>query len=340
MKYLVAAVLGFLTLLFFYSPSSDWVIDPSPEQTLNPLRGAPTLVQHELRQSLDFSELDEPFSPDSIDTEISGQLRVDENGNLIVDEQLKGYFDYFLSSVGLVTPEQAIRRLHLLIAKNLSDEAAEQAMDVLQGYLAFKEASFDLMAEPIDTVRASSDAEYRVNQFEYAVTTLENLRREYLDPVVADAFFKEEEAFARYNLANQKIGLNTTLSREERLELRAQARSQLPQEIADIAEQQETQAQKQQDLQKMVKDGASLDDINQYVYANFSAEEAQGISEYYQQELHMKQQYTLYRQHLDSLQQQGLSTEDLQQAQSELIQQYFTADQVSMVQAWDLALVQ
>lgn len=342
MKYYIAAVVGALSIFYFYEPNVEVIETASVAtdtqvQRINPMRGAKSLVTQEAGRALDLSELDQPYSPDTSDTEIAGQLRVDENGDLIIDEELKSYFDYFLSSVGQVTPEQAIRRLHLLFAKNLSEEAAQQAMATLEGYLGYKEASFDLMAEPIDSEKARTDKEYRVGRLEYALNALHDLRREHMEPTAADGFFSEDEAFAQYNLANQKISLNEDLTIAERRELRAQNRSNLPQEMAEIAERQETRAQKQQGLQDLIRDGASVDEITQYSYENFTPEEAQGLVEHHQQEAVMKQQYVSYREQYEQLSEQGLSEQDLKQAQDELRNQHFTGDEVSMVLAWDLA---
>lgn len=339
MKYYIAAVVGVLSVLYFYEPNVD-VVQTSAEDTprVNPLRGAPTLVELEASRALDFSELNKAYSPDTQDTEIAGLLGVDEHGNLIVDDQLKSFFDYFLSSVGQVTPEQAIRRLHLLFAKNLPEGAAQQAMDTLEGYLAYKEASFDLRAQPIDAEKAGNDPEYRVEQLDYAINTLKNLRREHMDGSAADAFFQEEEAFADYSLANQKIALDVSLSTAERRELRAQARANLPQEMAEIAERQEAQAIKQQGLQQLIRDGASVDEITQYAYQNFSPAEAEGLTAHHQQEFQLKQQYTVYREQVEGLKQQGLSEADFKQAQQDLSSQYFNQEEASMVQAWDLAI--
>ena len=341
MKIFVAMVLSALAIFYFYEPNYKVTeLADINAPVVNPLRNAPLIVSIEAGKPLDFSELNQPFSKDAVDTEIAGQLRVDDHGNLIVDGQLKAYFDYFLSSVGLVTPEQAIRRLHLLFAKNLPNDAAQQAMTTLEGYLAFKEASFDFLANPIDNVQAQNDVQYRVGQLEYALNGLKDLRREYMDPQAADAFFQEDEAFADYTLATQKIAINGELTILERRELRAQARSSLPVEMAEIAQQQEDRAQTQQGLQELLNNSASTEEVAQYAYEHFSPEEAKGIVEHHQQDAHMKQQYTVYRDQVEQLQQQGLTDQDFDQAKQDLMSQYFNEEQASMVQAWDLATVE
>lgn len=340
MKLYIVAATSILALLFLFDRNVQ-VIEPSTDQLAqqNPMRGAPSLVANEAQQALDFSELDTPFSQDTQGTEVAGELKVDENGQLIIDTDLKIYFDYFLSSVGQVTPEFAVRRLHLLIKKNLPEQAAKQAMETLQGYLAFKEASFDLLAQPLDASMATHDAHYRVDQLEYALTSLKNLRREHMSENDAENFFKEDESFAQYTLANQRAALDDSLSIDERRDLRAQAKSLLPEDMALIVQEQETKAINQQGFQQLLKDGASLDSLSEYAYEHFSAQEAEGLVEHYQQERQLKQQYAVYREQVEALREQGLSLQDLKQAQADLVEQYFDAEKVSMVQAWDLAAI-
>lgn len=340
MKPYMIAVAGLLALLFFYESNVQIVeTDTEIATQLNPMRGAASLVNNEHNRKLDFSELNTPFSQSTQGTEIAGALKVDENGLLIVDTDLKIYFDYFLSSVGQVTPEFAIRRLHLLMAKNLEPSAAKQAMQTLEGYLAFKEASFDLLSEPLDASLSTTDPQYAVDRLDYALNSLKTLRREHMSESDAEGFFKEDESFADYTLANQRAALDTSLSIVERRELRAQAKFLLPEEMAIIAQEQETKAINQQGFQQLLKDDASIDSLSQYAYEHFSAQEAEGLVEHYQQERQLKQLYAVYREQVEALKDQGLSTADLKQAQADLAEQYFDSEQVSMVQAWDLAMI-
>lgn len=341
MKILIVIIVTLLAAAFFYA-SNDTVVETSNVQfeTNNPLRGAPSLVSLEANSPVDFSELHVPFSRDSEGTEIAGELRVDENGDLIIDGQLKSYFDYFLSSVGEVTPEHAIRRLHLLFSKHLSESAAKQAMKSLEGYLAYKEASFDFLAQPLEINNNGSDAEYRFNKLAYALDGLKDLRREFMDESAATEFYKEDESFADYTLETQRVALDTGLTILEKRELRAQARASMPEDMANIAEEQETRAYKQQGLQQLIRDDVSVDDIALYAYENFSAEEAESIVNHHRDESQMKLQYAVYREKVSLLQDQGLSGDELNQAQIDLANQYFNEEQVTIVQAWDIALVQ
>ena len=303
----------------------------------NPLRGAPSLVQREAATSVDLRELEQPYSRDSEGTEIAGMLRVNEDGLLVVDSELKDFFDYFLSSVGEVTPEQALRRIHLHLMNELPKAQAEYAMEILAGYLAFKEASIDLLAQPIDQALVQNDAQYRLQQLDYALNQLKTLRREYLAEDLVQAMFYQDEAYADYTLRTQYIAMDDQLSDEEKWQQRRLARDQLPDDMREILTQQEERAKALQGWQNLLISGASVTQLEQYAQDAFSPEEAQALMADIQQQQNLKSQYDRYREEVAGLEQQGLSASDFNQAMQDLRSSYFNEDEASMVLAWDLA---
>lgn len=306
----------------------------------NPMRGAPELARKVANQPLDLAELETPFAPDAVGTEVDGQLRIDEYGDLIVDTQLKSFFDYFLSSVGQVTPEQAIRRIQLHILRDLEEPAASKARQVLQNYLAFKEASLDLMGQPIDREKVETDKNYRHEQLKYALRQLKQLRREHMGDAEATAFFMDEEAYGDYTIRNQSISLNEELSDQEKRQQRQLAQAQLPEHMREHIIKQEKQAQRSQALTKLLAQSPTVDELSNFAYEHYSAEEAENLVNHYEQEFQFKQRYQVYRQAVDELEQKGLTEAQLQGEMESLASRYFEDYQLSMVRALDQGLAQ
>jgi len=337
---LVGLMCAAIWVFLINEPAVDVVQIAEEPSRQNPLRGAPEMVLAQSRMSLNFSELNEPFSADSMDTEIAGLIRTDEYGHLIQDVELKAFFDYFLSSVGQVTPEQAIRRIYLHANQALSEENAQALMKTLKDYLAFKEASIDLLAQPIDQMQVENSADYRLAQLKYALTTLKQLRREYMDPVIADAFFFEEEAYGDYTIATQSLAMDDSLTEKERQQQRMLARDQLPERMRHIITDQENRASALQGLQNLTQTSTDQNEITQYIYQNFEGEEAQALVDHYQGEAQLKSQFQRYRQEVDGLDKDSMTESGYREAVAQLRESYFTEEQVSMVQAWDYGLVQ
>jgi lipase chaperone LimK len=303
----------------------------------NPLRGVQATLIKVSQQPLDFSLLDTPYSQDNIDTEIAGLIRVDDNNNLIIDGELKAFLDYFLSSVGQVTPEQALQRMRLHFFQQLPETAAAQAMEVLNNYLTFKEHSFDALAESIDAHRSEYDAQYRLEKLQQGLQTLYDLRRTHMGDDVASALFFEDEAYAQYTIINMQADLNDDISHAQRQQIKDLAKAQLPEEMASIIREQEKQAQAMYAYNKQLAQEPSIEAMRQFAFDNFDSEQAHAIAKDYEAQVLLKDKYQQFSQAIDHLHNQELDTTNEQDAIRDLASQYFTNEEYSMVQAWQLA---
>jgi lipase chaperone LimK len=338
MKYVVGISTAFL-LIVAYAFHNDITLHSQNDIThnQNPLRGAQTILENMHEEPLDFSHLQTPFSQDSKDTQIAGLIRVNEQGNLIIDTELKAFMDYFLSSVGQVTPEQALQRIRLHLYHALPASAAHQAMDILKNYLAFKEASFDELAQPINAERSQYDAHYRYEKLEQGLQTLYNLRRVHLGEEIAHALFVDDEAYAQYTLANMKSDLDETLSDEERQQIKDLAKSQLPEEMASILNHQEKQAKAMQAYSDLLSQEPSIEALSQFAFEHFDSEHAQAIVSDYERQYAIKRKYNHFAQEKQRIVSQGFDKQTQQHEIDSLALQVFTAEEYSMIQAWQLA---
>lgn len=306
-------------------------------KAVNPLKDSKELVESVKAQPMDFSELNRPFSSDSIDTEIAGLIRTDANGDLIIDGEFKSFIDYFLSSVGHVTPEQALNRMRLHIYDQLPLDAAQQAMEVLENYLAFKEYSFDALAEAVDSERSEVDAHYRFEKLQQGLQTLYDLRRTHLGEHVASALFYEDEAYAQYTITNMAMDLNSELTAEERENLKVAARSQLPSEMADIIFKQEQQAVAMQKYSDILTSNPSKVDMQTFAYENFDADTATQIIEDYEVQLRLQDSYIMFKKDIANIDEQDISDIEKQSSIERIAMEYYTEEEFSKIKAWQLA---
>lgn len=338
MKYVFGiSLLALLATIYLLNNSASIYSSNDLAVSNNPLRGAQTILANVSNQTLDFTVLETPYSKDSIGTEIAGLIRTDENGQLIVDTEFKAFMDYFLSSVGQVTPEQALQRLRLHFYQGLPEDAAHQAMEILKNYLAFKEDSFDALARPIDAERSEYDANYRYSVLEQGLQTLYDLRRSHLGGEVAQALFIEDESYAQYTLTRMKADLDESLSIEERQQLKDLAKAELPEKMYEIINRQEQQAKAMQAYTNLLAEDASTEDVRAFAFEHFDSEQAQAIIEDYQAQKVLKDKYHQFNQAVTQISNQGLDEISEQQAIKDIASQYFTSEEYSMVQAWQLA---
>lgn len=338
MKILLGVVASTIVTIAFVMTQQTNVIELTPDALdHNPLRGAQTLLHNVKQQSLDFTQLEKPFSSDSQGTEIAGRLRVNAEGSLIADVEFKAFMDYFLSSVGEVTPEQAMQRMRLHFYQQLPESAAIEAMNILQQYLAFKEASYDALAQNIDQARSEYDAQYRYETLQHGLQTLYDLRREHFGDQVASDMFYEEEAYAKYTLANMQTALNPNLSDQERQQLKDLAKAQLPENMRDIIQEQEHQAQSMQAYNNKLSENPSMEEMREFAFNQFDSETAQQITDDYEQQLILKRKYADFVSAQQAIQARGLDEQDQRTAMKELALSMFSQEELSIIQAWQLA---
>jgi lipase chaperone LimK len=331
------SLLAVFVFAYIFSNESNVYTSNEIPKSQNPLKNSKQIVEKVNSLKLDFSELETPYSLDSIDTEIAGLIRADSAGNLIIDGELKSFIDYFLSSVGQVTPEQALQRMRLHIYQQLPDSAAQQAMKILEDYLAYKEFAFDALAQEVDAQRSEIDAQYRFEKLQQGLQTLYDIRRTHLGENVASAMFFEDEAYAQYTITNMKTDLNGELSDAERQVIKENARQQLPQEMADIIQHQEQQIEVMQAYNNKLAKQPSMEEMREFAYQNFDSEQAEEIVNDYQSQVNLKLSYDRYNQAKKDIYAQKLTAENQQIEIANLANTYFTDEEYSMVKAWELA---
>ena len=81
-------------------------------------------------------------------THIDGALSSDAQGNLILNLQIRDFFDYFLSIADDVGPEQAIAEIQRYSQQYLPEPANTQALELLGNYLRYKPVSYTHLTLP------------------------------------------------------------------------------------------------------------------------------------------------------------------------------------------------
>ncbi|WP_277374519.1 lipase secretion chaperone [Pseudomonas sp. AA-38] len=220
-----------------------------PDDSAPITRNAPTPTQTSTSQA---SKLNLPRS--FIGTEIDGSLRVDAAGNLIISEDIRRLFDYFLASIGEESLAASVGRLRTYIDSQLAEPARSRAQTLLDQYLDYKRELVllerDLPQLPnLDALR----------QRENAVQTL---RARLFDAETHQAFFANEEGYNRFTLERLAIRQDTSLSDEAKGQAIDRLRASLPAELQE-AVLPELQQELRQHTARLQAEGASAAQIRQ-----------------------------------------------------------------------------
>src|SRR5512140_688446 len=135
-------------------------------------------------------------------TEADGVLEADAAGHLVITIELRRLFDHFLAASGEEPVATMRARIIAVLRARLPATAAAEAIEILDRYLAYRDAARRL-------VPPSADPAAGLDQ-------VHDLRGKMFSPAVVKAFFADEEAATYAALARRDVLADTTLSPAER----------------------------------------------------------------------------------------------------------------------------
>jgi len=308
----------------FQAPANDAApaatkAEASPKPITEPANG----IAYQTPTSLG----DKPFASSLAGTDIDGSLKADANGNLIVDLSTKDFFDYFLNTVGEVSPETALAEIEALARNNLPAAAADQAMAILDQYLDYKQQAVELGRQGLDPSR-QQDPDYQLQMLKTALSDLKQVRRNAFDPATHDAFFGLQEAYGEYTLARIEIQQREDLSAQSKQTLMDWHREQLPEQLRKTENGMIREAEKSRLRQAAIAEASSPAEAGQRLQAlGVAPEQAAEVVGYLQEREQFDARFQQYQQALASLENAGISQGDFESQQSQLLKQHFDSEQ-------------
>lgn len=237
-------------------------------------------------------------------TQVDGQFRVDEAGNLLITMDIRRIFDYFLSAYGEEeTITTSVERLRAYVRSQLEEPALSQALALLDQYLDYKRQLIQL--EKDLPQMASLDA---LRQREQAV---QNLRASLFSAEAHQAFFAQEEAYNQFTLQRLAIRHDPALDDQQKAEALDRLRASLPEEMQDMVVPQ-LQAELRQQTAALQAQGASAAQIQQLRMQLVGAEATARLEALDQTREQWQRRLGDYRREKARIESSGLSDEDKQ----------------------------
>lgn len=254
-----------MPLLFAASLALMLYLQPAPDTrptNIAPPTSAPPLPERSAAKApapVVTSNTAKPTSPLNLPpsfagTEVDGGLHVDANGQLIVVEDVRRLFDYFLASIGEESLAASVKRLRTYIDGQLGEPARSRAQMLLDQYLEYKR-ELALLERDLPQL-TNLDA---LRQREAAVQAL---RARLFDAETHQAFFAREEGYNRFTLERLAIAQDTRLDAEAKGQAVDRLRASLPSELQD-AVLPELQQELRQHTARLQAEGASAAQIRQ-----------------------------------------------------------------------------
>ena len=177
--------------------------------------------------------------PDSLQGTLMRQsLQVDEQGNLRVSSDIKRVFDFFLSTIEEEDLELILARIDEYLNHYLQEPALSQSKNILAQYIDLKQALYDFelsrsasLRELIESGELSADKGRYLRLLQEQLRAQSDLRMQYLDPEVNEAFYAAEEAYDEYSLSRLLVESDEGLTAEEKQARLAQIDASAPADI-------------------------------------------------------------------------------------------------------------
>lgn len=228
----------------------------------------------------------EPLPASFDGTEVDGVFHLDAAGNLLISEDIRRIFDYFLAAVGEEPLRTSVERLQAYIARQLPEPARGQALALLEQYLDYKR-QLVLLERDLPQL---ADLE-ALRQRELAVQAL---RGRIFDPETQQAFFAREQAYNQFSLQRLAIVQDSSLDDAGKAAAIDQLRNSLPAELQDSLVPQ-LQNQLRQQTARLQAAGANPGQIRQLRQQLVGAEATERLEALDQQRHDWTQRIERYR---------------------------------------------
>ncbi|MCD1645907.1 lipase secretion chaperone [Marinobacter adhaerens] len=269
----------------------------------------------------------QPFAASLSGTEIDGALTANGKGELVINLQVRDFFDYFLSTVGEVSPETAIQQIEAMARAHLPEPASSQALTLLDEYLAYKQASLQVMQTRLDPARAGNPG-YQLGALGDALAQLKQLRAATFGSEAHQAFFGLEEAYSEYTLATLAIQQRTDLSNQGKQALVQWHRNQLPEQLRTTEQHLHASTRQQQARTAAIESASSPEAAGrQLAELGVNQDGVESVVSYLKQREQFDQRFQDFREAMDQADSSGLAEADLEKQRQALLERHFPQEQ-------------
>lgn len=267
-------------------------------------------------------------------TNIDGALQANVHNELILNNDIRDFFDYFLSTADDVGIDVAIAEIQRYTNQYLPEPAKTDALKLLEGYLRFKQTEYQLQQTPItqDSLSDLGALALMRESFEILKTSRQNLFTKEQD----QALFGLEDTYAEHTLATLELMADESLNQDQRNDGLAMLEAKLPPELSNSFAETRSDNKQAEMVEALVE--SSLDDsqVHSRLQAQgLSVDSANDVIARRQQQAEFSKNYQLYTQSLANLDQKQEGFQGQKQA---LIRQFFTSpEDQTQAQLRDLA---
>jgi lipase chaperone LimK len=203
------------------------------------------------------------------------RLYYDNNGNFILTNNLKQLVEHFMLATDAEGLDQSLLRLYEYIGMVLPPEATDQANEVVNNYLAYKDSVNEV---PDISDVYGTDTSALIDKMEVTLDMRKKLRREHLGDATTSAFYGDQEQYDAYTIQRAKISTNEDLGYWEKDAALAQAEKALPSKSYKRVKYKREEKNLEKNVAALRNEGADNAKIHAELVAFYGEETAERIS--------------------------------------------------------------
>jgi lipase chaperone LimK len=262
-------------------------------------------------------------------------LRVNDNGDLIVDRHLRDLFEFYLSAMGEESLNVILKRIQGEFYKHLPNSAIVQAKALLRDYVDYRIdlASVNENIDMLDTNGLNQVELLRLQKNEVA-----QLRSQYFNQESYRAFFEKEDVLDQYMLSQMSIMEDQNLTPEEKQQQMALLTQTLPEQEQQLRKKVSQHSDISAEVKEMRSQGDSDEAIYQHRAKLLGENAAQNLADLDRKRSEWKGRLDDYVLKRNDILASGLSESDAKQAVSVLIESNFSEREGLRVKALNSSL--
>jgi lipase chaperone LimK len=255
-------------------------------------------------------------------TRPDGDVKLDADGQLVVDAELGHLFDYYLAGLGEKDLDAIRAEIERELARRFKPGPAAQAKRLLASYLDYKRAlvGIEQTLKPGADMAASARARLQAVQ---------KLRLQFFTAAESAGLFGFSDAYDLDALARIEISQDPRLSAEQRAGKLALLDKNLSPAMREEREAPTRVIRTEESVQKMREQGATDDEVYRVRAAAFSTEGASRLAELDREEAAWKSRIKLYQAERSAV------PAGAELAMQQLRDKYFSADEQRRLGAYE-----
>ena len=307
----ILIAVAFIYWLYPQASQNDYTSNPAQQQTAMAASGETPTLENTAHSPL--------ISPSQHDTEVNCQISLDDANRLIVNENTRNCFEYFITQYGEKPIEQIKQDFKTYIAQDHKEPALSQIYALWDRYMQYRERLGD--------VQPPSEDKQSPQYYRAIYNSMQNLRQQFFSNYEIEGLFGKENSYHEYTLKRMEVVNDKKLSEVEKAKKLKVLFDELPEDWKANLE----QINQLDDLRKLTTDikarSGSAAEIRQMRLNLVGAEATQRLEHLDGQRREWKGNVNQYLSERDSIIQSNLSDSAKQQAIQQLRNQHFKSQQ-------------